>query len=160
MVVKREKSQLLFLLIVVLFIPAFIHMYIGFSGGLSAVALKLHFYASPVSALFLLFAYGLFRSINKKLVISETGLLVEEFSSVEFPWSILRRATTKSQLLPRGGGCLWLVLHTRNDAAYANNTVRKLNKLIGIDGIPVCNLANYEGHADDIVSIINSRAVL
>ncbi|WGO99136.1 hypothetical protein QFX18_03555 [Saccharophagus degradans] len=159
MVIKREKSQLLFLLIVVLFIPAFIHMYIGFSGGLSAVALKIHFYALPVSALFLLFAYGLIRSINRRIVISETGLLVEEFSSFEFPWSTLRRATTKSQLLPRGGACLWLVLDTRNDAAFANITVSKLNKLIGINGIPVCNLANYEGDADDIVSIINSRAV-
>lgn len=135
-------------------------MYIGFSGGLSAVALKIHFYALPVSALFLLFAYGLIRSINRRIVISETGLLVEESSSFEFPWSTLRRATTKSQLLPRGGACLWSVLDTRNDAAYANNTVRKLNKLIGIDGTPVCNLANYEGDADDIVSIINSRAVL
>ncbi|WP_041324875.1 hypothetical protein [Saccharophagus degradans] len=160
MVIKKSRSQILYLCAVLLIIPAFLHGYIAFKGGVAEVALKLHVYLLSVSAIFFVLAYGLFRSINKKLVISDTGLLVEEFSSVEFPWSTLRKATTKSQLLPRGGACLWLVLHTKNDADYTNRTVLKLTRLIGVNGVPVCNLANYQGDAGKIVSIINSRAAL
>lgn len=158
MVVVKDKSGLRFLIAVLVVLPIHIHSYIGWKGGMSLLALKLHLYALPVSAMFILFSWNIYRTLKNRLVVTESGLLVEDFSPIEFPWEVIRRASTKSQPLPRGGACLWLVLHTSCDGDYMNRRIRKLSRLIAIDGIPVCNLATYSGGVEKIVKAINLRA--
>lgn len=58
----------------------------------------------------------------------------------------------------KGSVCQWLVLRTQNDTDYADNKILKLNKVIGIDGIPVCNLASYECDTKAVVELINRYA--
>jgi hypothetical protein len=158
MVIVKDKSGLSFLIAILVMLSIFIHGYISWEGGVSIVALKLHIYALPVSAIFILLAYNIYRTLKNRLVLTESGLLVEDFSPNEFPWEVIRRASTKSQLTPRVGTCLWLVLHTNCDGDYMDRKVRNLNRVIGINGIPVCNLANYAGSAGKIVEAINLRA--
>lgn len=157
-IVDKDKSGLSFLIAVMVILPIYIHSYVVWKAGLSSVAFNLHLYIFPFSVLFFLLAYNIFRSLKKRVIISESGILVEDFSPVEFPWKIVNRASIKSQLLPRGGACHWLVLHTNCDAEYANRKVLKPNKIVGINGVPVCNLASYKGNAENVIAAINARA--
>lgn len=74
----------------------------------------------PFSIIFLLLSYGVFRSLKNKMVVSDSDLLVEDFSRMEFPWRVIRGVSTKSQSLPRGGEILWLVLHTTCGDDYSS----------------------------------------
>lgn len=158
MIVTKDKSGLLFLVAVLVALPIYAHVYVIWKGGFTLIALKLHLYILPFSVSFIVLAYSVYRSLKNRLVISESGILVEDFSPIEFPWGLIRRASIKSQLLPIGGACCWLVLHTSSDEEYVNRKIRRLNKLIGVDGVPVCNLATYSCNVKNILSTINYRA--
>lgn len=158
MTLTKSKGGLIFLIAVFLIIPVFAHSYCGLKAGVTMTALKLHLYLSPFTILFFLFSYAIYKSLNNRLVTSDSGLLVEDFSKIEFPWKEIKRVSTKIQILPRGGTSLLLVLKTNCDGEYASSKIRKLNRLIGIDGIPVCNLANYSGDVDGFLEVIKQRA--
>lgn len=158
MVVTKEKGWLVILMAMFLALALWAHGYIFWKGGISAEALKIHAYTAPVSALFTLFAFGIYRSLKRRLVISEAGLLVEDFSQIEFPWQVIHSASIQSQFMSRIGTIHWLVLYTKKDGAYASRIARHLNKLVDLNGIPVCNLAIYKGDPEAIVREINRRA--
>jgi hypothetical protein len=158
MVLTKEKGGLKLLIIICVVLPVYAHSYCAWRAGFTAAALQIHLYILPFSALFLLFAFSIHRSLDNRLVITDSGFLVEDFSKVEFPWESIRRVSTKSQILPRGGACLWLVLHTCRDSDYSGRKVRKLNRLIGVDGIPVCNLATYAGDIERFLALVEQRA--
>ena len=157
MVLTKDKSELRFLCAVLIALPFWAHGYCFWRGGFTTAALNVHLYILPFTILFILFAYAIHRSLTNRLIISDSGLLVEDFSPIEFPWNKIRRVSTKSQLLPRGGACLWLVLHTSCDEVYMNPKIRKINQWIGMDGIPVCNLGNYSGNLESFIEAIKQR---
>ncbi|MEC9387096.1 MAG: hypothetical protein VX393_12110 [Pseudomonadota bacterium] len=158
MVLTKEKGGLKFLIIIFAVLPIFAHGYCAWKGGFTAAALQVHLYILPLSVLSFLFAFSIHRSLKNRLVVTDSGLLAEDFSKVEFPWKSIRRVSTKSQILPRGGACLWLVLHTCRDSDYASSKVRKLNRLIGVDGVPVCNLSTYAGDIERFLALVEQRA--
>ncbi len=158
MVLTKDRSCLMFLIVIAVAFPLFAHGYCFWKGGFTLIALKIHLFMLPITVLFFLAAYSIHRSLKHKLVITESGLLVEDFSPVEFPWCKIRKVSTKLQSLPRGGSCLWLVLHTSCDDEYVNPKILKLNKILGIDGVPVCNLATYSGCVDSFLGAISQRA--
>ncbi|WP_444919132.1 hypothetical protein [Microbulbifer sp. JMSA003] len=157
MVLTKDKNSLGILIAILVILPVYVHGYCIWKGGFTNLALKVHLYILPFSIVFLLLSYGIFRSLKNKLVVSDSGLLVEDFSRIEFPWRVIRGASTKSQLLPRGGAVLWLVLHTTCDDNYSSLKIRRLNRMIGFDGIPVCNLLAYSGCAEKLLGIIKKR---
>lgn len=149
---------MIFLIAIAVTLPIFAHGYCFWKAGFTLVALKIHLFMLPITALFFIAAYSIHRSLKHKLVITESGLLVEDFSKVEFPWGKIRKVSTKLQSLPRGDSCVWLVLHTCCDDEYVNPKILKLNKLLGIEGVPVCNLATYSGGVESFVEAISQRA--
>lgn len=157
MTIEKEKGGSILIALIILSIIMFIHGYIVFRGGFANEALKLHIYVLPVSALLSLFAVGIIRSLGKKIIILKEGLLVEEFSPVPIPWSAIQLASIKKQFLPRGGECHWLVLQTINNSDYLSPRIQKLNRLIGINGVPVCNLSNYAGDTNANLNVIQQR---
>jgi hypothetical protein len=158
MVFTKDKGRLVFIMTMVFALVIWVHGYIFWKGGISLQALKIHAYTFPVSAFFTVLAFGIYRSLNLRFVISDTGLLVEDFSRIELPWTVICSASIKIQYMPRGATIEWLVLHTKNDGAYAGRTIRRVNKLVGVHGIPVCNLATYKVDRQLILEEINRRA--
>ncbi len=158
MVLTKEKGGLKFLVIICVVLPVYAHGYCAWKGGFTAEALQVHLYILPFSILLFLLGLSIHRSLKNRLVVTDSGLLAEDFSKVEFPWKSIRGVSTKSQLLPRGGACLWLVLQTCRDSDYANRKVRKLNRLLGVDGIPVCNLSTYAGDIEHFLALVEQRA--
>jgi len=158
MIINKSKTPTGFIAFVCVVLAIFIHGYIFYRGGFTSDAIELNLYILPFSLLFILFAVSIIRSSKNKLALNDHGLLVEDFSSSIIPWKVINVATLKTQILPRGSVCQWLVLRTQNDTDYSNNKILKLNKVIGIDGIPVCNLASYECDTKAVVELINRYA--
>ena len=158
MVLTKEKGGLKLLMTICVVLPIYAHAYSAWKGGFTEAGFQVHLYILPFSILFFLFALSIHRSLRNRLAATYSGLLVEDFSKVEFPWDVIERVSTRPQPLPRGGACLWLVLKTECDSKYTNRKVRKLNRLIGIDGIPVCNLSTYSGDVEKFLEIIEQRA--
>jgi hypothetical protein len=158
MVLTKDTGGLKFLITICVVLPVFVHGYCFWKGGFTTAGLQVHLYILPFSVLFFLFALSIHRSLKNRLAITDSGLLAEDFSKTEFPWKSIRRVSTKSQLLPRGGACLWLVLHTCRDSDYASSKVRKLNRVLGVDGIPVCNLSTYAGDKERFLALVEQRA--
>ena len=160
MILTKDKGGLKFLVMIFMLIPISVHGYCAWKGGFGVETLKIHLYLSPISLLFILFSWSICRSLKNRIIASETGLIIEDFSKEEFPWRIIRNMSTKSQLLPKGGSCLWLILKTECDEKYHNSKIKRMNRLIGIDGIPVCNLAIYSKDIQRLLEYIQKRIAI
>lgn len=156
MVIHKDKAGMSIIIAIFLAIALFVHSYILYAGGLTLLGLKLHLYASPISAMLMFFAYSIYRSMGNKLYVTESEILIDDFGVVAFSRNIVVRASIKEQIVPRSGVNQWLILHTKNDNDFMNPKLKKLNKFIGISGVPVCNLSYYKCSASDVVASINA----
>lgn len=156
MVLSKDKAGMNVIIAIFLIIALFVHGYILYEGGLTLLGLKLHLYASPISAMLIFFAYRIYRSIRNKLYVTESEILIDDFGPVAFPRNIVVRASLKEQVMPMSGVNQWLILHTKNDNTFMNPKIKKLNKFIGIGGVAVCNLSFYKCSASEVVASINA----
>ena len=142
---KKDRSRILLLASIFLFLGILVQSYILYRGGFSDKTVEVSLYFLPITLLLIYFSVSIYRISCKKIVLDEEGLIVQDFCNDKIPWGHIKNASVKSQYIPRGGSACWLIIKTKNDAQYASSKINKLNKsLLGINGIPVCNLSAYK----------------
>ena len=139
------------------FIAFFPLVYLYTKAGITEKSIEITMYTLPLTLLFSFFGGAIIRSVKRKIKLSDTGIIVEDFSKNEIPWTEIKSVKINSQILPKGGMAYWLTLGTENNNKYVNKTVQKLNTLLGIHGIPICNLSTYNVNNDLLLNKINNH---
>lgn len=156
---KKDKNLLVFYIGVCIFVatlPYIILLYKGITCDHCVFdqALELGLYFLPISILFTVFAIQIYRNANNKIQLLSQGLLVEDFSKICIEWDKIKKVEGVVQRVPRAAPILWMVISTTNDLEYMNGKVKRMNKILGINGIPVTNLNVYSEDASVILENI------
>lgn len=138
---------------ILLFLGAiWIHGLIIYEFGDALISLKYHAYGAIVSSILIALACMMLSGLGKRIVVHPNSILFEEFSNNPIQRKDIVSFQTRKQRLPKGGSALWLVVKTRIDSKLVSRKLLQANKLIGINGIPVCNLNMYKENPDEILN--------
>ncbi len=149
-VIQKTKPQLYIVIFIISILPPVFMVCFMIYQNFNSPSVITALFMSPVFVYFLRYGYKIFLVIDKNIIISQSGLTIEDYRDNEFKWLDIVDFSTHGFTPETEDKHCFLFLKTNNMETDINDASLTNDPDILEYGIPVCDLARYQTKPDII----------